>query len=288
MKKTIFLFILIILLSGAGFVGIKMRNRLPQELEVHFIDIGQGDAILVRTKNGKNMLIDSGSAKESHRLIDYLHSEGIQSLDVVIATHPDEDHIGSMSEVIRKFKIGSFYMPNKTHTTLSFEEMIAMLKEKKIEVIQANAGNTIPLDEEIELFIMNPDDRIYTDNNNYSVVTKLTYQKNSFLFTGDIDAVNEYVLISEFGDKLDSDILKLAHHGSSGSSSPDFIRAVSPVAAVASCGIGNHYGHPHKEVSTLLQNLGIPLYRTDEQGSLVFYSDGENIRVNASTPGRYS
>lgn len=288
MKKTIFLFILIILLSGAGFVGIKMRNRLPQELEVHFIDIGQGDAILVRTKNGKNMLIDSGSAKESHRLIDYLHSEGIQFLDVVIATHPDEDHIGSMSEVIRKFKIGSFYMPNKTHTTLSFEEMIAMLKEKKIEVIQANAGNTIPLDEEIELFIMNPDDRIYTDNNNYSVVTKLTYQKNSFLFTGDIDAVNEYVLISEFGDKLDSDILKLAHHGSSGSSSPDFIRAVSPVAAVASCGIGNHYGHPHKEVSTLLQNLGIPLYRTDEQGSLVFYSDGENIRVNASTPGRYS
>lgn len=288
MKKTIFLFILIILLSGAGFVGIKMRNRLPQELEVHFIDIGQGDAILVRTKNGKNMLIDSGSAKESHRLIDYLHSEGIQFLDVVIATHPDEDHIGSMSEVIRKFKIGSFYMPNKTHTTLSFEEMIAMLKEKKIEVIQANAGNTIPLDEEIELFIMNPDDRIYTDNNNYSVVTKLTYQKNSFLFTGDIDAVNEYVLISEFGDKLDSDILKLAHHGSSGSSSPDFIRAVSPVAAVASCGIGNHYGHPHKEVSALLQNLGIPLYRTDEQGSLVFYSDGENIRVNASTPGRYS
>lgn len=288
MKKTIFIFIIILLLSGAGFFGAKMRNQTPKELEVHFIDIGQGDAILVRTKNGKNMLIDSGSSKESAKLIDYLQTQGIHLLDVVIATHPDEDHIGAMTEVIRKFKISSFYMPNKTHNTMSFEQMISMLKEKKIEVIQAHAGNTIPFDSDTELLILNPDDRVYVDNNNYSIVTKLTYKNNSFLFTGDIDAVNEYNLLVDFPDQLDADILKLAHHGSAGSSAPEFIRAVSPVATVASCGYGNSYGHPHDEVCARLKALGIPLYRTDEQGSIVFYSDGENIQVNASQPGSYN
>lgn len=287
MKKTIFIFIIILLLFGASIFGIKMRDRLPQELEVHFIDIGQGDAILVRTKNGKNMLIDSGSGKESHRLIDYLQTQGVQMIDIVIATHPDEDHIGGMAEVIRKFGIGSFYMPNKVHHTMSFEQMISMLKEKKIRVIKANAGETIPFDNDTELLILNPDDRIYVDNNNYSVVTKLTYKNNSFLFTGDIDAVNEYNLLADFGEQLDADILKLAHHGSSGSSAPEFIRMVSPVAAVASCGAGNSYGHPHDEVCARLKAYGIPLYRTDEQGNIVFYSDGENIRVNSAKPGSY-
>lgn len=233
------------------------------------------------------MLIDSGSKKETAKVIDYLDEQGIVALDIVIATHPDEDHIGAMSEIIKKFDIKAFYMPNKVHNTVSFEQMIDMLKSRKIPVFEAIAGNELYFDEGVQLLVLNPGERIYIDNNSYSIVTKLTYGSNSFLFTGDIDAVNEYALISDFGDVLDSDVLKLAHHGSSSSSAPEFIQIVSPIAAVASAGIGNNYGHPHQEVCQLLQAYGIPLYRTDEQGSLVFYSDGQNIRVNASEPGSY-
>lgn len=287
MKKGLLILLIILILSGASFVGLRKRTQIPKELEVHIIDIGQGDAILVRTTNGKNMLIDAGSSKESDKLIHYLQSEGIKRLDVVIATHPDEDHIGGMTSVMENYEIGSFYMPNRVHNTLSFEQMISMLKDKRIEVLQTHAGETIPFDEETELFVLNPDDRNYIQNNSYSIVTKLTYHDNSFLFTGDIDAVNEYNMLSAYYDKLDADVLKIAHHGSSGSSSPDFLKAVSPVASVVSCGRNNNYGHPHAEFLNRVKALGIPLYRTDEQGNIVFYSDGTHIRVNTDSPGTY-
>ncbi len=287
MKKPIFLFIIIALLAGVSFFGLSRRNALPKELEVHFIDIGQGDAILVRTVNGKNMLIDSGSSKESARLLDYLQGEGIRSLDVVIATHPDEDHIGAMATVLQKYPVGTFYMPSKEHSTVSYEQLLATLEQKRITVSEAFAGDTIRLDENVELLVLNPSNRQYTNNNEYSIATKLTYFDNSFLFTGDISAVNEYQMISAFGDTLDSDILKLSHHGSSDSNSPDFVRAVSPIAAVASAGIGNDYGHPHDSVCKMLEDFGIPLYRTDEQGNLIFFSDGTNIHVNSAEPGSY-
>ncbi len=287
MKKTFIIFVIILILSGASYIGVKQRTAPPKELEVHFIDVGQRDAILIRTINGKNMLIDSGSREYAVKVLDYLHEQGIGELDIVVATHPDEDHIGAMSEVIKKIKIDAFYMPDKVHNTIAFEQMIDMLKNRKVSVFEALAGNYLYFDEGVDLLVLNPGDRIYTDNNNYSIVLKLIYGTNSFLFTGDIDAVNEYALISDFGDLLDSDILKLAHHGSSGSSAPEFIDAVSPVAAVVSAGIGNSYGHPHQSVSRYLQARGVPLYRTDEQGSIVFYSDGQNIRVNCAEPGSY-
>ncbi|MDO5095057.1 MAG: ComEC/Rec2 family competence protein [Peptostreptococcaceae bacterium] len=287
MKKGLLLLVIILILSGASFAGFRKRNRLPQELEVHFIDIGQGDSMLVRTVGGKNMLIDAGSGKESDKLIDYLKVEGIKKLDVVIATHPDEDHIGGMARVIKDFEIGSFYMPNRVHNTASFEQMLLNLKDKKVEVLPAHAGEKIPFDPDVELLVLNPDKREYINNNSYSIVTKLTYQNNSFLFTGDIDAVNEYNLLSDYYEQLDSDVLKIAHHGSSSSSSPDFIKAVSPAAGVISCGRDNNYGHPHAEVLKRLKGFGIPIYRTDEQGSIVFYSDGQNIEVNSSTTGSY-
>lgn len=288
MKKTYLLLLIIVVLSGAGFSGFNMRKGPPKELEVHYIDVGQGNATLIRTLNGKNMLIDAGSFDSQEKLEEYLHAQGIKKLDVVIATHPDEDHIGGMANIIQNFEITDFYMPNKVHNTASFEQMISLLKRKQIPVHQALAKDIIAFDPDMEILVLNPDDRQYIDNNSYSIATKLTYNKNSFMFTGDIDAVNEYNMIAAFGELLDSDVLLLAHHGSSSSSAPDFIRAVSPQAAVASAGNKNPYGHPHKEVRLMLQSFGIPLYRTDEQGSIVFYSNGENISVNASNPGSYN
>lgn len=284
MKKIITIVILILVISSSSFVYLHKRYSPPAELEVHFIDVGQGDATLIRTPSGKNMLIDAATKSKSALVSDYIKSEGVKKLDVVIATHPDEDHIGGMTDIIKKFDIGTFYMPNKMHNTITFEHMLVLLKKENILVSEALSGNIIPFDEEMELLVLNPENKDYPNNNAFSIATKLTYQDTSFLFTGDIEAINEYAMINNFGENLQSKVIKLAHHGSNSSNSPDFLKTVRPVAAVVSCAYNNQYNHPSESVLKTLKNLGIPLYRTDLQGSIVFFSDGKTINVNQTSP----
>lgn len=284
MKKLIGWILLGVLLASGVFVYQYRAHKPPAELEVHFIDVGQGNATLIRTPDGKNMLIDAGSNEEEAVLIDYLKHQGIQQLDIVIATHPDEDHIGGMDAVIKKYEIGTFYLPDKTHTTASFGAMTAMLQKHHVLTKEAIAKDEIALSDTVQLLILNPQKKAYPNNNAYSIACKLTYGETSFLFTGDIEAINEYAMISTFGDALRSQVLQLSHHGSSSANSPDFIRAVAPIAAVVSCGYQNDYKHPNTSVLDTLQNLNVPLYRTDFQGNLVFFSDGQNISVNQERP----
>lgn len=284
MKKIIGIIVLIISVLSGSYVFLHKTFSPPSELEVHFIDVGQGDSTLIRTPNGKTMLIDAASKSKSHLVVDYLKSQGVKKLDIVIATHPDEDHIGGMVNVIQKFEVDQFYMPNKIHNTLAFEHMVVLLQKEEIPVSQALAGQVLPFDEDMELLVLNPEEKDYPNNNAFSIACKLTYKDTSFLFTGDIEAINEYAMIERFGSDLKTNVIKLSHHGSNSSNSPDFLSAVRPVAAVASCGYNNQYGHPHASVLRSLKALGIPLYRTDLQGSIVFFSDGTIINVNQANP----
>ncbi len=254
----------------------KSDSETSNTVKVHFIDVDQGDAILIQYKD-KNMLIDSSTQKAEDKFLDYLKKLNIKKFDAVIATHPDEDHIGNMDEVIKKYSITNFYAPKATSTTKAFESMIRELKNKDLKIKPLKAGSTIDFDSDVKLDVFAPNSDSYEDANNYSPIIKLTYGDNSVLFTGDAEKLSEKETLKK-GYNLESDVLKVGHHGSSTSTSKDFLKAVNPSIAIISCGKNNKYGHPHKETITSLEDSKIKYYRTDLDGTIVLVSDGTNIK----------
>ena len=244
------------------------------KLRVHFIDVGQGDAILIQFPSGQNMLIDAG--EDENIVASYIASQGIIRLDHVIATHPHADHIGGMAKVIKSFEIAKIYMPRTTHTTRTYENLLLAIKDKGLKITTAKAGLDIDVGDGIEAKLVAPNSDSYQNLNDYSAVLRLVYGNTSFIFTGDTESVSELEMINS-GYSLKSDVLKVGHHGSSTSTTPAFLNAVSPKYAVISCGKDNSYGHPHQEVITRLNNTGVIIYRTDESGTIIAESDGSTI-----------
>lgn len=246
------------------------------EMLVHYIDVGQGDSILVQVNN-KNLLIDSGPVANKDDVLSYLDSLGLLSLDYIIATHPHEDHIGNMSSIINKYNIGKFYAPKVEHTTSSFEKMVEslVLKNLKINVIKAGI-DSIDLGDGTNVTVFAPIKEEYSNLNNYSPIIKIEYGNNSFLFTGDAEKEVESEVISK-NLNLKSDVLKLGHHGSSTSSCSSFFNKVNPSIAIISLGSNNKYGHPSKETTDLLKNNNTTVYRTDFNKTIVLSSNGNEI-----------
>lgn len=281
-KNRILTFLISLLIITFSFSGCKsidssasqLTNLQKNNLLVHYIDVGQGDCILVQV-NGKNLLIDSGTGESKDKVVAYLRKQGVKKLDYVVATHPHEDHIGGMSNVIKNLQIGSFYAPKKTANTKVFEDMISALNGKKI--ISAKAGVKLDMGENTTCEMLAPNSSSYEDINNYSAVIKLTYKNNKFLFMGDAQKLSEQEIISSNAD-LACDVLKVGHHGSSTSTSKEFLDKASPKIAVISCGKNNQFGHPHKETITELKNKKIITYRTDIEGTIVLVSNGINIQ----------
>ena len=276
-KKTLALLLILfqLLFIACTSQSISISTSANQ-MKVHFIDVGQGDAILVEVNN-KNLLIDSGSKTERSKLFNYLNSRKIETLDYVIATHPHEDHIGNMAEVINTYNIKKFYAPKVENTTKSFEQMITALKENnlKINVIKSGTGS-IKLGKNTKVSVFSPLNDIYDNLNNYSPIIKIQYGETSFLFTGDAEREVEEEVLAE-GCNLDADVIKIGHHGSTTSTSLDFIKAVDPYIAVISVGLDNCYGHPNKGILSLLYNYDLTIFRTDIDGTILLISDGENI-----------
>ena len=272
-----FLILLCSLLFSCSNVNKNSSEDLTSlnAVKIHFIDVDQGDAILIQYKD-KNMLIDSSTQKAEDKFLGYLKKQNIDEFDTVIATHPDEDHIGNMDLVIKNYTIKKFYAPKATSTTKAFESMITELKNKSLKINVLKAGSTIDFSNDVTLEVFAPNSDNYEDSNNYSPIIKLTYGKNSALFTGDAEKLSEKETLQK-GYNLKSDILKVGHHGSSTSTSKDFLKAVNPSIAVISCGKNNKYGHPHKETITTLKNNNIQYYRTDTDGTIVLILDGTNI-----------
>jgi len=252
----------------------KINPDYRDKLIVHYIDVGQADSILVQVNN-KNLLIDAGSIDSKDKLISYLKKQGVHKLDYVVATHPHEDHIGGMSSVIKSFTIGEFFAPKKLANTNVFENMIAALKGTKI--ITAKAGVKLNLGSNTNCEMLAPNSSEYDDINNYSAVIKLTYKKNKFLFMGDAQKLSEDEIIKSNAD-ISCDVLKVGHHGSSTSSSKEFLDKVSPKIAVISSGRGNQFGHPSKGTISEFKNRKYTIYRTDIEGTIVLISDGNTIK----------
>jgi len=242
-------------------------------LRLDFIDVGQGDAILVTSSTGETLLVDSGGRSQEKRILSFLRDRGIANLDYVIATHPHEDHIGAMAAIIRAFPIDFFYMPDAVNNTAAFSTMISALEESKAVVQEAREGIVLAWKAgKITLLAPFPITSA-TSLNNSSVVVYIEYGTTSMLLCGDAEEEVESRILTKY-PTLRADLIKLGHHGSSTSSTPSFIDHLKPYVAIVTCGTDNDYGLPHRETLQLLESRRIELYRTDTNGSITVYSDG--------------
>lgn len=280
-----FIVIIVFLLHISGLINIDDLLRALHladkpaynaATEVHFIDVGQGDATLV-ISDGHAMLIDSGDVDKYNDVQWYLRNHGVRKLDYLIATHPHSDHIGEMSEIIDSFEIGTFIMPDfpdeLTPTSYVFEQLLLSLKQKDLKITSA-ADTSFKLGT-CEVTTFTPKGE-YDDLNNYSVVVKIVDGDNSFLVTGDCETAEEEDLISQ-GFDLSAKVLKAGHHGSSGSTGYDFLNKVLPRYCVISCSLDNTFGHPSGETLRRVRKYTEKIYVTSVCGDIVFYSDGEGL-----------
>lgn len=253
------------------------------ELAVHFIDIGQGDAILLRFPTGENMLIDTGDRDGSNTLVKYLEAQSIKTLDYLVLTHAHSDHIGEAYDVLSNFKVKNLWMSSKTSTTKTYLNILEKAEELGLEIDTPFRGEKYKVGEG-QFTILSPvDGENYEDINDSSIVMKFEYGSFSIMFTGDAESPAEESILSAYGaSALRCDILKCGHHGSSSSTSDAFLDAVSPKYAVISCGTGNSYGHPHKETMMKLNAKGLEILRTDTQGTIVVTTDGEKLDVHTT------
>ncbi|EHL19164.1 hypothetical protein HMPREF9628_01721 [Peptoanaerobacter stomatis] len=277
LKQKIIIILLLTSVIYTLYQRLQCIYNTSPTLQVHFIDVGQGDSTLIITPDKKTVLIDAGDEQHSSRTTGYIKSQGIDKLDLVIATHPDADHIGGMDKVIKNFDIGMFSMPLVSKDTKQYKEIKQELKNKKLKNKPLYTGDGLSVGKDVKLQILSPQkNKTYSDTNEYSIVARLSYKEVSFLFMADATMENEIAIINDFDD-ISSDVLKLGHHGSSTSTSDYFLGKVNPSIGVISCGKNNKYGHPHKEVMNLLEKYNIMIFRTDKQGSIVLKSDGYKI-----------
>lgn len=253
----------------------KIDAKVKENFSVSFIDVGQADSVLIRNGN-YNMLIDAGNNEDGEKLVNYFKSLGIEEFTYVFATHPHEDHIGGMDDIINNFKIDNYYMSNKLSTTKTFMDVLDALDGCNLKYTVPNKGDTLKLGDANIKVIYPGDDK--SNINDSSIVLKITYGKNSFLLTGDATSNVERKIYNE---DIKSDVLKVAHHGSSYSSTDVFLDRVKPYYAVISVGKNNIYNHPSNKTLEKLNKRNIKVYRTDLDGTITFTSDGDNLSVKA-------
>jgi beta-lactamase superfamily II metal-dependent hydrolase len=256
-----------------------------QNLTVHFLDVGQGDSILIEY-NDKDMLIDAGEVDQGEVVTNYLQSQGISTLDYVVATHPHSDHIGGMDDVLNNFQVEHFVDSGYPHTSKTYENMLTTIDQKDIPFEVVKAGQRIDFDPAVDIEVLNPASTYSDELNENSVILKVSYGEISFLLMGDAGLESEEKIM-EAGYDVDSDILKVGHHASTSGSGPTFISSVSPEVSVIEVGAGNDYGHPHSEILKRLQEAST-VYRTDLEGTIIVTTDGSTYTVMTEKSGTTS
>lgn len=277
---TIIVFAIIAIFSaffGKDIVENNLGNT-KGNIEISYLDVGQGDAAYIRV-NDLDILIDAGPRSDSDKLMKQLEEKNIDDFEIVIATHPHEDHIGGMVKVFEKYDVESFYMPKVTNTTKTFENMINAVSKEGLKAKVIKEGTSFDLGNGAKIEVYSPIYESYEEFNDYSPIMKLTFGNTSYMFTGDAEAHAEQEVVAKYPKNLDADVLKFGHHGSSTSSTKEFVEAVSPEYGVISCGVDNKYGHPHRETLQTIDTQGIKAYRTDKQGQITITSDGNTISV---------
>lgn len=256
----------------------EMTGQEEVEAQVHFIDVGQGDATLIKC-GGDAMLIDAGENDKGTAVQLYLQKQGVEKLKYLVLTHPDSDHIGGADVIITKFEIEKILMPDHKKDSRTYEDVVNAMKAKSETAYAPQVGEVYPLGG--GSFTILAPDRDYKDSNNSSIALRFCLGEVSFLFTGDAEKEAEDDMLQN-GLFLCSDVYKAGHHGSSSASSEEFLKMVDAGYAVISCGEDNSYGHPHAEVLNRMRGMGMKVYRTDEQGSIVAETDGKEITWNAA------
>lgn len=246
-------------------------NESSSNLKIYFVDVGQADCILINDNNEYG-LIDAGNNEDGEKIVKYFKDLGITKFKYVFGTHAHEDHIGGMDNIIENFQIEHFYMPDTITTTRTFEEVLDALEEKNIAFETPEEDeNLIFSDTVFKVLHVGKDKR---DLNDTSIVLKLTYKNTSYLFMGDATSSVEKDILDK---DIKSDVLKVGHHGSQYSSTISFLKKVSPKYAIIEVGKNNSYNHPKEVTLKKLEDLGTKIYRTDEDGTIILTSDGENM-----------
>ncbi|PWW93775.1 ComEC/Rec2 family competence protein [Clostridium perfringens] len=282
-KKIISSIIGIIVVLLAGYFGIDLTqdSKVPKdsELMISYMDVGQGDAAYIKV-NGNDILIDAGPRSNSKELLEQLKAKNIDDFELVIATHPHEDHIGGMVDVFKEYEVKAFYSPKITHTTKTYENLVKAVKDEGLKTKELKGGMVIDLGEGAKFEVFTPQKSEYEELNDYSPIMKLSFGDTSYLFTGDAEKLAEEEALAKYKTSLDSDVIKFGHHGSSSSSSNAFIEAVSPKYGITSCAKDNKYGHPHRETLDIIKKYNIKTFRTDTDGEIILTSDGKSINFN--------
>lgn len=258
--------------AGSGDVA-HPGDHEAQSLEVHFIDVGQGDATLIGS-NGHYLLIDSGGVDRGTTVQLYLYKHGVTRLDALVLTHPDADHIGGADVIVTKYDIDTIYMTTDTSDNASYQELVEAMEYRNYVETHPVAGSSFRLGDATVEFIGPISEEL--QGNNHSVVCRVSLGDTGFLFMGDAEKLQEQELL-QAGVLQSVDVLKVGHHGSYSSTSAELLSHINATSAVISCGIGNTYGHPHESLLQRLQGHGLTLYRTDVQGSIVARTDGVTI-----------
>ncbi len=288
-----------IALAGRGWLDqlASRENGQPgltgPVLLVAVLDVGQGDAIFVKAPSGKSMLIDAGDSADDVKraVLPFLKQQGVSGLDYLVLTHSDQDHVGGMPTVLSSIRVETFVDPVLPDVTNNaYQRTLELVKEQRVKAVRARFGKTtIDLGPEVQVQVLAPADPLIDkgdsiDNNN-SIVLRVLQGKVSFLLTGDIEPEAEERVLSNRSE-IRSQILKVAHHGSRGTTTDEFLDAVKPEIALISAGKDNRYGHPHKEALDRLNKHGVEVYRTDLQGTILVRSDGERYTVETTKPAR--
>lgn len=261
--------------TTASVVGQSSTAEASTNLKVSYINVGQGDSTLIQY-GSKSMLIDGGLASRGATVVSYLKSKKIKTIDYVIGTHPDADHIGGLTDVVNSFKVKKIIMPDKSNATITYGNLLSAIKDKGLKIARPKVGTNYKLGK-VSIKVIAPNGS-YSDNNNNSIACRATYKKTSFMFTGDCeqDALSD---IMSNGQKLQSTVLKCGHHGSKNATNDTWMSKVKPKYAVISVG-KNSYGHPNAETINLLKKYKVKTYRTDKSGTVIATSNGKKVTFN--------
>lgn len=281
-KKILFVVLLLIIVLIAQVFYKPSQSSIEQveeivadynDLQVYYIDVGQADCILIRHQN-ENMLIDAGNNADGPKLVNYFKKIGIQNFKYIIGTHPHEDHIGGLDDIINSFNVENVLLPEAYTTTKTFSDVLTAIENKNLEITVPNIGDKITFTNiSIEILYVGNQEEDLNDN---SIVIKLTYGNYSYLFTGDATSKCEKLMLDK---NIQANVLKVAHHGSDTSSSDQFLRKVNPEYAIISVGKDNSYGHPSDKIIKRLKKYTNNIYETKDYGTIVTISNGDNITI---------
>ena len=281
MRKVLpWLLLLCLLLSSCSLldpIATVPRNDYPttqaDSLSVHYIDVGQADCALLEC-GGQYMIIDGGNVDDSDLVVTYLQDQGVEQLHTVICTHAHEDHVGGLAAVLAVYPTEQILTPTRTYSSACFDDFLYYADQQNIAITIPDPGDSFYLGN-AEVTVLGPV-KSYADPNNTSIVVKVEFGDTSFLFTGDMEKDAETDML-DYGMDVSADVLKVGHHGSSTSTGYRFLYEVDPEYAVISVGKDNTYGHPHRETVAILGDAGVPMFRTDELGTILAISDGSEI-----------